>query len=216
MDLRGKIIHVLGDSITQGCGVSGEKYIYHAVLGRAVGAKTVRNYGISGTRIARQQGPDMFESCWTAFADRYHEMENDADLVLVFGGTNDYGHGNAPFGTMEDRTPETFCGACHLLFRGLVEKYPQAKIVVMTPMQREGGGQPSAFRPEGRPLLDYVDAIAEIAGVYSLPVLDLYRTAGICPDIPAQKELFCPDGLHPNDAGAARIAERLEAFLRTL
>lgn len=39
MDLRGKIIHVLGDSITQGCGVSGEKYIYHAVLGRAVGAK---------------------------------------------------------------------------------------------------------------------------------------------------------------------------------
>lgn len=98
-------------------------------------------------------------------------MENDADLVLVFGGTNDYGHGNAPFGTMDDRTPATFCGACHLLFHGLVEKYPLSKIVIMTPMQREGGSQPSAFRPEGRLLLDYVNAIIEIAGVYSLPVL---------------------------------------------
>ncbi|MBS6474737.1 MAG: SGNH/GDSL hydrolase family protein [Clostridiales bacterium] len=129
-------------------------------------------------------------------------MENDADLVLVFGGTNDYGHGNALFGTMEGRAPETFCGACHLLFRGLAEKYPLAKIVVMTPMQREGGSQPSAFRPEGRPLLDYVDAITEIAGSYSLPVLDVYRTAGICSDISVQKERFCPDGLHSNDTGA--------------
>ncbi|MBS6474738.1 MAG: SGNH/GDSL hydrolase family protein [Clostridiales bacterium] len=63
MNLQGKIIHVLGDSITQGSGVSSEEYVYHAVLGRAVGAETVRNYGISGTRIARQQGSDMFESC---------------------------------------------------------------------------------------------------------------------------------------------------------
>jgi lysophospholipase L1-like esterase len=47
-------------------------------------------------------------------------------------------------------------------------------------------------------------------------VLDLYRTAGICPRIPEHIHLFMPDGLHPNDAGAARIAERLAAFLMAL
>jgi lysophospholipase L1-like esterase len=55
-----------------------------------------------------------------------------------------------------------------------------------------------------------------VAAHYSLPVLDLYRTAGICPRIPEQLTAFMPDGLHPSDAGAARIAERLAAFLRAL
>gem|GEM_PF-4645314 len=39
--------------------------------------------------------------------------------------------------------------------------------------------------------------------MYSLPVLDLSASFGICLDIPEQKEAFCPDGLHPNDADFA-------------
>jgi lysophospholipase L1-like esterase len=61
-----------------------------------------------------------------------------------------------------------------------------------------------------------VDTIIKVAAHYSLPVLDLYRTAGICPRIPEQLTRFMPDGLHPNDAGAYRIAERLTSFLNTL
>ena len=56
----------------------------------------------------------------------------------------------------------------------------------------------------------------EVAAHYSLPVLDLYRTSGICPRIPEHMPLFMPDGLHPNEAGAYRIAERLAAFLGAL
>ena len=141
-------------------------------------------------------------------------MTDDADLVLVFGGTNDYGHGNAPFGTTDDRTPETFCGACHLLFAGLIEKYPTTPIVVMTPIQRLNGNVPSGNT--GLPLVAYADKIREIAGFYALPVLDLYRSSGICPDLPVQQQRFCPDGLHPNNDGAARIAARLAGFLQTL
>ena len=211
MNLQGKIINVLGDSITQGVGTTAPEHIYHAVLAEIVGAKEVRNFGISGTRLARQYGADNYP--WP-FTERYQDMPDDADLVIVFGGTNDYGHGDAPFGTFGDRTNDTFMGACHFLFSELIKKYPRARIVIMTPLQTSYDQNPSAN--SGKPLIDYVDAIIEVAAHYSLPVLDLYRTAGICPRIPEHLTQYMPDGLHPNDAGAYRIAERLAAFLQAL
>ncbi len=212
MNLQNKIITVLGDSITEGVGTSAPEHIYQNVLGRMVGAARVDNFGVSGTRFAIQHGPNPTYP--DAFTMRYLCMPTDSDLVLVFGGTNDYGHGNAPFGEMSDRTADTFCGACHVLFRGLVERYPAARIVIMTPLQRCEGNNPCPN--SGRPLVDYVDTIIAIAAEYSLPVLDLYRTAGICPDIPCQRERYMPDGLHPNDAGAYRMAERIAGFLSAL
>lgn len=211
MNLKDKTIHVIGDSITAGSGASDPQHVYHAVLGRAVEAAEVRNYGIGGTRISSYVCPE--ENWGPAFVDRYKDMAAGADLVLVFGGTNDYGHG-VPLGNLTDRTAETFCGACHRLLSGLIETYPTARIAVLTPMQRAGCTVP--HEKTGHVLLDYVEAVKAIAGQYSLPVLDLYREAGICVDIPAQRECFCPDGVHPSDAGHARIAQRLEGFLRTL
>jgi lysophospholipase L1-like esterase len=61
-----------------------------------------------------------------------------------------------------------------------------------------------------------VDIIKEVARYYSLPVLDLFATAGIQPKLAVQKEALCPDGLHPNDAGYRRITDRLAAFLLAL
>lgn len=63
-------------------------------------------------------------------------MEPEADVIVVFGGTNDFGHGDAPLGTMSDRTPYTFYGACHVLIRKLLERYPEAELVFMTPLHR--------------------------------------------------------------------------------
>ena len=211
MNLQGKIINVLGDSITEGVGVSSVENAYQNVMGRMVGAAEVRSFGISGTRFARQYGADNYP--WP-FTERFKSMPDDADLVVVFGGTNDYGHGDAPFGGSADRTNDTFVGACHYLFSGLVKKYPNARIVILTPLQTSYDQNPSGNT--GKPLIDYVDTIIEVAAHYSLPVLDLYRTAGICPRIPEQLTRFMPDGLHPNDAGAYRIAERLAAFLGAL
>ena len=51
------------------------------------------------------------------------DMPEKADAIVVFGGTNDFGHGQALLGTPDDRTPETFWGACHVLMQGLMEKY---------------------------------------------------------------------------------------------
>ena len=47
------VINFLGDSITQGAGADCEEDMYVNVVGAMLGCE-VRNYGIGGTRIARQ------------------------------------------------------------------------------------------------------------------------------------------------------------------
>ena len=54
MELKNKKINFLGDSITQGVGTTEDKYIYLNVMKNECGLAAARNYGISGTRIARQ------------------------------------------------------------------------------------------------------------------------------------------------------------------
>ena len=87
----------------------------------------------------------------------------------------------------------------------------------MTPMHRRYENEPEVQR-EGvvKKLKDYVIAMREVCEFYSVPVLDLYRDSGINPIIPIQMEMFMPDGLHPNNAGARRIALMLEHFLSSI
>lgn len=217
MELKNKKINFLGDSITEGHGTSAKDKIYWSLIGKNEGA-IVRGYGIGGTRLAKQAKPSENPLFDLDFCTRAAEMEEDADIVVVFGGTNDYGHGDAPIGTPTDRTNETFYGACHQLFSSLIERYPQAVIAVMTPLHRTGDDNP---RPGNKlvdtgTLLDYVRIIREVAEIYSLPVLDLYAASGICPKFACHREAFMPDGLHPNDAGHEIIARKLGNFLKSL
>ena len=212
MKLEGIKANFLGDSITQGHGVSCPEATYWNVLKKNFGLGEVRGYGIGGTRIARQQVPTPEPYRWfdQDFCSRFDEMNPDADLVVVLGGVNDYATGDAPMGCFSDRTPDSFYGALHYLMEGLCNKYPKAVIVFMTPLHR------TWEEHDGKKLSDYVKAIKEVATYYAIPVLDLYATSGIQPDLPVLREAYMPDGLHPNDAGATRIAERLGYFLRSL
>ena len=110
MELKNKKINFLGDSITEGHGTSAKDKIYWSLIGKNEGA-TVRGYGIGGTRFAKQTKPSENPLFDLDFCTRAVEMDPDADIVVVFGGTNDYGHGDAPIGTPADRTNDTFYGA---------------------------------------------------------------------------------------------------------
>ena len=152
MELKGKKIAFLGDSITEGAGVSDKSNIFWNILGQQTGAQ-VYGYGIGGTRIARQHKPSACARWDLDFISRVDSMIDDADIVVVFGGTNDFGHGDAPFGVMSDRTNDTFYGALHVLYQKLCQRYPSAQIVVMTPPppQQRGRDRPErAGRPSGR------------------------------------------------------------------
>lgn len=217
MQLQGKKINFLGDSITEGVGASCPAARYVDRVAARSGA-ICRNYGISGTRIARQTRPSDPATFDLDFCMRAADMDPDADVVIVFGGTNDYGHGDAPFGVMSDRTPDTFYGALHTLYTSLLVRYPFSRIIVLTPLHRCAEVR-SPEKPADRqslPLKQYVEAIREVAEYYALPVLDLFAGSGLQPNVPVIQMQYFPDGLHPNDAGHQRIAESIVQFLRSL
>ena len=212
MNLQGLRINFLGDSITEGHGCSAVEKQFTSLISSEHGAVT-RCYGIGGTRIARQKMPSGNPRHDLDFPSRVAEMDADVDLIVVFGGTNDFGHGDAPFGEFSDRTVWTFCGALHVLFTGLLEKYPDKPIMVMTPLHRSSECVPNMH---GKVLKDYVDMIRQTAEYYSLPVLDLFAVSGIQPAVPIMKEKFMPDGLHPNDAGHVILTDKIAKFIESL
>lgn len=218
MNLSNVKINFLGDSITGGgCASAGNGYV--EVIARETSA-TCRNYGYGGSRIAEQQNPEADDSLGTDFCSRALRMDSDADIVVVFGGTNDFGHGNADFGVMTDRTPKTFYGALHTLYLSLIEKYLGKTIVIVTPlhcMEEDSRCGRKHLKAEGsRTLKEYVYAIKEVAEYYSLPVLDLYATSAIQPNVPVLFDYYTADGLHPNDRGHKVIAEKIIKFLELL
>ena len=217
MELQGKKISFLGDSITEGFGTSCEEKNYVSVFGRLSGAE-VRNYGICGTRIARQTVPSNEAKVDNDFVKRADEMDANADIIVVFGGTNDYGHGDAAFGTFDSHDVHTFYGALHTLCQKLINKYPDAEIVFMTPLHRlEENKQINEFGIRNvATLSEYVDAIKEVTKYYAIPTLDLYSVSRLQPEVEVLKERYMPDGLHPNDAGAEIVARRLLGFLKSL
>ena len=212
MKLQGLKINFLGDSITEGHGCSSEALRFSDRIAAEYGAVT-RCYGIGGTRLARQTKPSENPRHDLDFPSRVAEMDPDADVVVVFGGTNDFGHGDAAFGNFSDRTADTFCGALHELYTALLEKYPEAVIMVMTPLHRDTESIPNMH---GKVLKDYVDMIRQAAEYYSLPVLDLFATSGIQPAVPAMKGRYMPDGLHPNDAGHVILTNKIVKFIESL
>ena len=218
MELQNKKIAFLGDSITEGHGVSDPDQFFWKILGRKTGAQCY-GYGIGGTRIAIQNRPSQDPKWDLYFGSRVEQMIPDADVIVIFGGTNDFGHGDAPFGSFSDTTEHTFCGAFHALLQKTIRRYPKAQIVVMTPLHRSDenhvGLNDFGIRQE-YPLEHYVDAIIAISGYYGIPVLDLFRVSGLQPAMPILQELYMPDGLHPNDLGHRRIAEKLLGFLSIL
>lgn len=216
MELKGKKVVFLGDSITEGSGTTDQEHRYTNVFAKISDCDIFVD-GIGGTRIARQQSPSAYERHDLDFISRVSALPDDADFVVVFGGTNDFGHGDAPFGEFSDRSEYTFYGAMHTLCRRLIEKYPDKTIVFMTPLHRLSENvTTNEIGLPCQPLIEYVKAIRKVCEYYSLPVLDLYRSSGLQPAVDIIREKYMPDGLHPSDAGAEKIAQRLKQFIFNL
>lgn len=216
MDVKGKKVAFLGDSITAGVGVSDLAYSYPLVFEKLAECEVFVD-GISGSRIAPQKATDREIGSNKHFIMRAPFLPADADMIVVFGGTNDFGHGNAPFGEFEDRTADTFCGAMHTLCQTLIQTHPKATVIFITPLHRTT--EDYEVNEIGLPrekLISYVEMIRRVCAYYDFPVLDLYALSGIQPAVPENRERYMPDGLHPSNAGAEKIAKLLHAFVLSL
>ncbi len=224
MELKGKIIDFLGDSITEGVGVVDiENNRYDNVMKRTYGLTEVYNYGIGGSRLAHQSKPSDKPRHDLCFCGRVYDLNRSADIIIVYGGVNDYFHGDAPIGKMGDTTPATFYGAVSFLMNFLKSEYAGKTIVFMSPARFFYDGM-DGFLPSTRPqkgtdalpVLGYTKIIKETAALFDIPVLDLFEKLGIDPCDPEQREKYTADGLHFNDEGHPFIAKCLGEFLLSL
>jgi lysophospholipase L1-like esterase len=209
MDLSNLKINFLGDSITYGAYATSEEKSYIGLLRKRYPDAVIRNYSVGGSCIS--------DKClWgvPSFNEREAEMDPDADLVVVFGGSNDYCC-CAPLGEKTDRTEGTFYGACYSLFEKLLRRYHGKTIVVVTPLHRlDEDGTICEGRPMLAPLSDYVSVLKEVAEYFAFPVIDLFATSGLQPNIDFIREIYTTDGLHPNDAGHALLMRKMDGALR--
>lgn len=217
MDLRGKKILFLGDSITQGAGATKKENVYLEVCAKKLGAKAV-NFGVGGTRIAPQITPSAEAFCDEYFLLRAKKMDKDADLVVVFGGTNDFGHGDAPFGRIGDKDPATFCGAYDALIEYLMATYGKEKLIIVYPLRRrnETATNGDGSKAEGsKPLAEYHDAEKVVAEKCGLKSVDFWNDGDLNPNTPDGNENFA-DGLHPNDIGHRLLGEKLAEAIKRM
>lgn len=224
MELKGKKIAFLGDSITEGVGVADrEKNGYPKIMERECELSAVYNYGIGGTRLAHQRTPSDKPRHDLCFCGRAYNVTHDADIIVVYGGINDYLHGDAPFGALGDTTPATFMGGVRFLMNFLRTEFAGKPIVFMSPARLCYQGLDGSTRStnpkkhETAPALKgYIDGIKETARLFDIPVLDLYEDLGIDPTKKEEREKYTADGLHFNDEGQYFIAAALKKFLISL
>ena len=148
----------------------------------------------------------------------------DVDIITVFLGTNDWGvNKNKPLGAFLDQTTDTISGCINTTILGLVNNFYSKKLAVFTPLPRAGNcGEVTTLNQQGYALVQVVDLIKRYCQHYSIPCLDLYRESGLPVWNTNGNQYYftypngTPDGLHPNDAGQASIANKIRAFLESV
>ncbi|MBD5444223.1 MAG: hypothetical protein HDR29_01600 [Lachnospiraceae bacterium] len=201
-------IACLGDSITAASNLENEEnytqYSYPSVLGELLGAGEVVNLGIGGSSIGRY---------WAdAYVERYMQIPEDTDIIIVMGGTNDgFCVSDNEFGNLNERAPRTFCGDVNELMKGLRENYPQAVIFFATPLPNVLHDYLMSEKEYLLPQRYFADVIRTIAREYGIETIDLYNSNILDSHDANIVAQYMPDGVHGNHEGYRIIAEHFAA-----
>lgn len=213
---KNKVLDTFGDSITA-------QQMWTPQLFAKFGLLRVDNHGVAGTRIAYNHSVSDQTSCFCDDA-RINVLSADADLLIVMGGTNDFGQSSV-LGSLQtkdkraisDMDPYTFYGACEIMAIKLLTKYSSATQRLLWASQTyvdpgvtlPAGWTSRYLNPLGLSLHDYKKATQEVADKYGIPFLDMVRECGwSTPNIDTfvQREGGLMSWTHPNSLGGDRMA----------
>lgn len=229
-DKKMKRVLILGDSISDKCHVGCTKNYWGFLAENLFFTPYV--YAVNGAQMLRLPGQ------LKAFA-KDHKFA--PDVVLAFAGTNDY-NANIPLGewysvkdaivnrngrkaNVKKRSfnfdESTFRGRINILMKLIKEAYPNAKVLVVTPLHRgyawfgDANVQPDESYSNERGLFidDYVSVIREAGAVWSVKVVDLFADSGILPNLRSQDPFINnvnSDRLHPSTKGHKILADAVE------
>ncbi len=196
MNTEKLVINCLGASNTRilidDDGVKRNDINYPTMLAEILNC-TVRNYGVSGTNIAKQEGR----------ADSYFEradlMEGGADVIIIQGGGNDASHG-LPLGETDSTDTYTYCGSLRNLIENVKRSHPQSKIILSTSMRKKREPQ---NRTDGLTHFDFHQAFTAVCEKQGVELIDFYNDPMLDP-FDAQS---MPDGLHMSEKACKYMAQ---------
>lgn len=208
---KGKKLVSFGDSITgQG---RWQKYVkdyfgFASHVNCGIGGSTVANNGNKVDGTPNDQ--------WMCSDYRISTIPSDADVILFFGGHNDWGTLSIPFGTVgETPNDKSFIGAYELTIKKLIQTFPNAKIITMscvggrTPTENENPDTqmylPHDVNGETKNLCmtDFAKACKEVSEYYGIPCIDVGAESGIST---LNHTTYIADVIHPNAEGGKLIA----------
>ncbi len=198
----------LGDSITEASNLNKtegcERMSYPYQLFHILGAEEVVNLGIGGSSIGRY---------WdNAFVDRYREIPQDTDLIIVMGGTNDgFCVTENELGSLKERKAYTFAGDLDEMLKGLKENYPETEIILVSPLSTVLHDMLRKTNDKLLPQAAFTDIMEQLAAEYDVHYIDLYHSNLLDTHDAAVIHNFMPDGVHGNEAGYRILAEHLAA-----
>lgn len=163
--------------------------------------------GTMATPPANSRTREVYK-CFAYCAEHNEEAIKNADYVFIWYGTNDY-HEFYAVGTPEDTVEScekksTFMGGMKYGLSKINEYNPNAKIIVSNLLARSCNTSEGAVKEKDQIL--YNDAIATIASMYRVRLLDMFslftiyemRAKGLSQ---SDDTFYSDDGLHPNDTG---------------
>ena len=183
-----------GDSICYGAGYKGG---YASLIENRNQNATIKNYGISGTKIAKIEGNT------DSILERIESMQNEADFIIFEGGVNDAWSSSIQLGDFNSNSPittnyinnldeYTFSGALESLFNKAQNKWLGKKIFFIIPHNMD--------IPNTKP---YMDRAEEISNKWGVILIDLRKLSGLNTYNTFMKENYTDnsDGVHPNQLG---------------
>lgn len=193
-----KTMVVIGDSYVRNHRRPVEE-TWHARVAERLGMN-YRNYGRNGNCIAFDRTDRGFGK---SILERYREMTDTADFVLVIAGHND------AYKVLHScDTLALFRQRLDSLCMGLRQKYPRAAIGFVTPWAVERPG-----------FAEVTQAIREVCARHGFPVLDAARTSGIHPmDSTFRRRYFQSpnDEAHLNHEGHGLLLDWGEQFIKDI
>ncbi len=154
--------------------------------------------------IADKKGvPGMYTAQLVSYAgDGFLDVDYNPDIVTVLMGTNDFGLDN-PLDQYEIDLEN--------LIKVVKEKYPNSRIIFLTPPYRDYYGErkyilSGMVNHLGNSLYDYINVIKEKAKENGIEVVELTEDECLNKDNLRDSTL---DGLHPNDKGNKLLADKV-------
>lgn len=185
---------------------------------------TFYNHGVGGSGYINRQNVNL------AFYQIANNIEQDADIITVFGGVNDCLLSTKPIGDITDNTADTWCGCVNLCITNIRSRYLYAPLGIISPLPCAwtDPNNESAYDnqlpsdPTCRMSL-FVEKLSQICTLRGVPFLDLFHTSNMLPENSAFNEEYYScwsaptgDGLHPNSKGHKLFYSKIEKFLETL